>query len=259
MFLLSKWYCDCVSDEGVAFVGYWARMRWGLINIPYAATLYKPLCDATRERYFIRPSAIPTIQDDDLRWDCKRLGIRALWTARVPAVRRVLLETPAGSITWRCHLPCAQARIDLAGAGQLSGLGYAEHLTLSLKPWRLPFEQLRWGRFLSTKDAVTWIESLGEEPRRWVFHNGVEVPDVTIGTGRVELPNDHGIVELRDAVVLREGRLVSTALRAIPAARLLLHGAFKNAHETKWLARGTFSTSTRSSSGWAIHEVVRLR
>jgi hypothetical protein len=259
MFLLSKWYCDCVSDEGIAFVGYWARMRWGPVNIPYAATLYKPLYDATRERYFIRACAAPIVQDDGLRWDCKRLGIRALWTARVPAVRRVLLETAEGSITWHCHLPCAEARIDLAGAGRLSGLGYAEQLTSSVKPWRLPFDQLRWGRFLSPKDAVTWIEWAGEEPRRWVFHNGVEVSDVTIGVGRVDLPGDHGIVELRDDVVLREGRLLSTALRAIPAARLWLHRAFKNAHETKWLAPGTFTTSTGSSSGWAVHEVVRLR
>lgn len=259
MFLLSKWYCDCVSDEGVAFVGYWARMRWGLLTIPYAATLYRPVCDATRERYFIRPCVAPTIQNDELRWDCRRLGIRGVWTARVPAFRRVLLETAEGSITWRCHFPCAQARIDLAGAGQLSGLGYAEQLDLSVKPWRLPFEELRWGRFLSAEDAVTWIEWRSRESHRWVFHNGLELRGVTIGAGRVELPSDHGAVELRDAVVLREGRLASTALRAIPAANVWLPDGIKNAYETKWLARGTFTTRTRSSSGWAVHEVVRWR
>jgi hypothetical protein len=154
MFVLSKWYCDCVSDEGVAFIGYWARMQWGLLKVPYAATLYKPLRDATRERYSIRPSAAPTIQDDELRWDCRRLGIGAVWTARAPAVHRTLLETAEGSITWHCHLPCALARVNLAGTGRFSGLGYAEQLTMSAKPWRLPFEELRWGRFLSGIAAV---------------------------------------------------------------------------------------------------------
>jgi hypothetical protein len=267
MFVLSKWYCDCVSDEGAAFVGYWARMRWGLLRVPYAATLYKPPCDATRERYFIRPCAAPNRQDGELRWDCGRLGLRAVWTAGDPAIHRALLETAEGSITWHCHSPRARARIELAGAGRLSGLGYAEQLTMSMKPWRLPFEELRWGRYLSAEDTVTWIELRGRESRQWVFHNGAEQRGATIrtgigtgiGTGRIALPGDHGIVELHDAVVLREGRLASRALRAIPAARVWLPGGIKNAYETKWVARGTLTAGARSSSGWAIHEVVRLR
>jgi len=260
MFVLSKWYCDCVSDEGVTFVGYWARLRWGLLAIPYAATLFKPLDDGPRERYSLRGCTAPSVQDDGLRWDCGRLGVRATWTAAgVPAVQRVLLDTPDGSVTWRCHFPRAQARIDLTGTGQVSGLGYAEHITLSVKPWRLPFEQLLWGRFLSAEDAVTWIEWRGGEPRQWVFHNGDELRGATIGTERVELPGDRGVVELRDAVVLREGRLVTTALSAIPGAPLWLPAGIRNARESKWLAHGTLTTSTRSSSGWAVHEAVRLR
>jgi hypothetical protein len=260
MIVLSKWYCDCVSDEGIAFIGYWAHLRWGILAIPYAATLYRPLDDGPRERYSLRGCTEPSTRDNGLSWDCGRLGIRAAWTAAgVPAVQRVLLETPDGSVTWRCHFPRAQARIDLAGTGQVSGLGYAEHITLSVKPWRLPFEELRWGRFLSAEDAVTWIEWRGREARQWVFHNDAELQGATIDTERVELPGDRGVVELRDAVVLREGRLASTALRAIPGARFWLPGGIRHAHETKYLSRGTLATSTRSSSGWAVHEVVRLR
>ncbi len=171
----------------------------------------------------------------------------------------MLLETAEGSITWDCRLPCAEARIELEAAGRLSGLGYAEQLTSSVKPWRLPFDELRWGRFLSPEHAVTWIEWGGEEPRRWVFHNGLEISDATIGPGSVVLPNEHAAIELQDGVVLREGRLLSTALRSIPAARVWLRKTLKNAHETKWLTRGTLTTSLGSSSGWAVHEVVRLR
>jgi len=87
MFVLSKWYCDCVSDEGIAFVGYWARLRWGLLAIPYAATLLKPLDDCTRERRSLRECAEPSLQDGGLRWECQRLGIRAAWTAGVPAIQ----------------------------------------------------------------------------------------------------------------------------------------------------------------------------
>ncbi|NIR43875.1 MAG: hypothetical protein GWN99_07855 [Gemmatimonadetes bacterium] len=259
MFLLSKWYCDCVSDEGNAFVGYWARMRWGPLSIPYAAVLDKPRNRAAREQCVLRSCPPPTLRGDELRWDCRRLGVRARWRDHLPAISRVLLETAAGSITWRCHVPRARARIELAGAGQLSGLGYAELLTLSLKPWRLPFRQLRWGRFLSTEDALTWIEWDGEAPRQWVFHNGVELSGATVQSESVELPGDRGVLELRESVALREGRLAATALRPVPAAFLWLPAGIRKAHEVKWLARGTLTTGTRSSPGWAIHEVVRLR
>jgi len=259
MFYLSKWYCDCVSDDGDAFIGYWARMRWGPVAIAYAATLYKPAGDAIRERYSIRRCAAPTLTEDELLWECERLGLRAAWRLQVPAIERRLLDTAEGAVTWRCHVPSARARIDLAGVGQMSGLGYAEQLDLSIKPWRLPFDELYWGRFLSPEDTVVWIEWQGEEPRRWIFHNDVELPGSSLGARCLELEGDRGIVELEDGCVLREGRLASTATGGLPGAALWLPGRIRHAHETKWLSRGSLNTATRSSSGWAIHEVVRMR
>lgn len=259
MFVLSKWYCDCVSDDGVAFIGYWARIRWGPLVVPYAATLYKPVNESARERFSLRGCAAPIIEGGELRWNCGRLGVRAAWKAGRPATRRELLRVGEGSVLWSCHFPCSRAEIDLLETGQLAGLGYAEQISLSVKPWRLPFEQLCWGRFLSAEDALTWIEWRGEEPRQWVFHNGAELRGATIGTERIELPGDRGVIELQDAAVLREGRLVRTALGAIPGARFCLPAGIRNAYESKYLARGTLTTRTRSSSGWAVYEIVRLR
>ena len=175
MFRFSKWYCDCVTDEGSAFVGYWARMGWGPFALPYAAAVYRTKGEPTRERYSLRTSRAPTSQGEVLRWDCDRLGVRGIWSQGAPAVSRTLLETPDGTIEWNCRLPSARAQIDLDGIGRLSGLGYAEHLAMTVKPWKLPFDQLRWGRFLSAEDAVTWIEWRGVETNRWVFHNGLEL------------------------------------------------------------------------------------
>ena len=177
----------------------------------------------------------------------------------MPAVERRLLDTPEGTVTWRCHVPSARVRIEVAGVGQMSGLGYAEQLDLSIKPWRLPFDELHWGRFLSAEEAVTWIEWQGRESHRWVFHNATEVPGAAIEAGRVELAEGRGILDLQDGVVLREGRLASTALGGLPGAALWLPGGIRNAHETKWLSRGSFTAGTRCTSGWAIHEAVRLR
>jgi len=259
MFLLDKWYVDCVSEAGAALVGYWARMRWGLLTLPYAATLHSPADGAPRERYSIRRCDAPRVEAGELRWECERLDLRGRWTPGAPPVLRTLLDTPEGSIRWNCRFPRAGARVDLAGAGSVSGLGYAEQLTLSIKPWKLPFDELRWGRFLSAQDAVTWIDWRGLESRQWVFHNGQELSGASITTESVKLPDDRGTIEMRDTAVLREGRLMSTALRAIPGASLWLPRAVRNMEETKWLSRGALATPTHASSGWVIHEVVRWR
>jgi hypothetical protein len=258
MFRLSKWYTDLVSEDGAAFIGYWARMRWGPVVIPYAATLYRPVGGPNRERFSIRRCSGPRIRNRELRWNCRRLHLGGVWTGRSPAIHRKLLETADGSITWSCHIPSADARVDLAGR-ILSGQGYAEHLDMYVKPWRLPFDELRWGRFVSAEDALTWIEWRGEESASWCFHNGSELEGVIVDSDRIQLPGDREALELRDATVLRDGRLAETALRVVPGTSLWLHPRVRDAHETRWLARGELRMGSRSTSGWVMHEVVRLR
>ncbi len=258
MFRLSKWYCDCVTDEGSAFVGYWARIGWGALSLPYSAVLSKPEGEPTRERYSLRRARTPNRHGEGLRWECDRLGFRGTWTPGAPSVSRTLLDTTDGTIEWNCHLPSARARIELDGVGSLSGLGYAEQLEMTAKPWRLPFDQLRWGRFLSADHAVTWIEWRGVETNRWVFHNGSEFKEVAFEPRRIELPGDHGVITLHDAAVLREGRLLSTALKNVPGAALWMPRRMRNAYEAKWLSAGTLGNDAGVSHGWAIHELVRL-
>jgi len=259
MFALSKWYCDCVTEDGAAFIGYWARLRWGPITIPYAATLHKPPGGSIHERIILRHSAAPALTGGALSWHSPRLGFHGEWVTRARACCRTLLDGPEGRITWSCHVPSANARIELVGTGLLAGLGYAEHLTMSVKPWLLPFDELRWGRFVSTEDAITWIKWSGGADHQWTFHNGVEVRDATIGAATVDLAGGRGALELRDVATLREGPLLSTALRHLPVKRLWLGDRLHDAYETKWLAQGTLSNGARRVSGWAIHEVVRLR
>ena len=155
MLLFSKWYCDCVTDQGDAFIGYWARLRRGLASVPYAATIWKPAAKPAVEQRTLRRTTAPVSTSGGLHWNCRRLGLRATWTLRAIPYSRTLLQTPDASIVWRCRFPCADARVDLDGGNQLSGLGYAEQLDVALKRMRMPFQEIRWGRFLSAQDSIT--------------------------------------------------------------------------------------------------------
>ena len=111
---------------------------------------------------------------------------------------------------------------------------------MTVPPWRLPIEELRWGRFLSETGGVVWIEWSGEKSASLRWHNGVR------SEGALE-------VEFRDREVLREGKLVETALRVIPNVHKLFPARILGLRESKWRSRAVLGPA----AGWAIHEVVR--
>ncbi len=227
-FRLSKWYMDCVSDEGEVFLAYWAELRWRAVRLNYASVLGG--CSSLRE------TPAPVWSDGVLRWNAPPLGVTGTWRALDPPVRESLLE---GACNWNCVAPRARAEVRLGGRA-IRGLGYAEHLTMTVSPWRLPIDELRWGRFLSETEGVVWIEWSGEKSASLRWHNGVR------SAGALE-------VEFRDREVLREGKLVETALRVIPNVHKLFPARILGLRESKWRSRAALGPA----EGWAIHEVVR--
>ena len=77
-------------------------------------------------------------------------------------------------------MPRSRAQIDLGGACYV-GFGYVEQLTLTLPPWRLPFNILRWGRYASASRSIIWIAWRGAEERRFIWHNGLPQPAAVLG------------------------------------------------------------------------------
>ncbi len=127
---------------------------------------------------------------------------------------------------------------------------------MTIPPWQLPFDELRWGRFLSAEDALVWIDWRGAHSLNLTFHNGdcvehAALTDDELVAGELSLALDRG-------TVLREGALVETALNTIPGIQKLFPFRILRVHERKWLSRGVLrKPGAEPSAGWAIHEVVR--
>lgn len=254
-FSLSKWYLDCVAESGDAVVLYWASLRWGVARLQYGAALLAPAAGTPVHRYTLRPESEPVaVADDTLIWSSERLGARGTWTRRADSIRRNLLSDDRGSIDWHCICPRADAVIQI-GDRTITGSGYAEHLTMTLKPWRLPLDELRWGRFLAPDDAMVWIGWDGPSPRTWVWVNGSETRDAMITAHGVEMPGRGMALSVGGGRVLRTGRLVRTALQPLSAVAGLIP-RWRHANETKWVARGTVRSPIRVINGWVVHEVV---
>lgn len=255
MFELSKWYFDCVTDCGDTAIMYRASVKWGLLNLNYAASLYIPAKGKSMSLYTLRPGTVPSIADSAINWECPRLNTSGIWRTRSPDIQCRLLDEPIGRIHWHCVSPVSNVETRIADE-QLTGTGYVEYLNMTLRPWQLPLSELKWGRFIGQKESLIWIQWLGATPRTWLWLNGVQQLNCKVTRERIELPDKDIALELLNQSVLHSGPLNSTALRSISALTRLIPG-WKSAYETKWLARARLNRHNTCLTGWVIHEVVR--
>lgn len=255
-FRLTKWYLDCVTSRGEVVVLYWASLRWGAVLLRYGAVVGGVQDVRYGTRHTMWPGHPPSLgPDGTLAWSCRRLAASGTWSRLAEAFRLPLLREGPGLIDLHCVCPRAEVVLELEGQ-RIEGLGYAEHLTTTIPPWRLPLQELSWGRFLSSRDVALWIEWKGPLPRRWFVVNGVIDTRPAISDQTLTTENGDTVLRIRDGPVLRTGR-VTSALPVALRALLAVVPQWREIEETKWVAKGLLSGTKGSSEGWVIHEVVR--
>lgn len=253
-FALSKWYADCVPEQGDAIILYSAELCWRTAVIPYTSLLVHRAGCPTRTRFSLRRQHAPRETDGVIEWKSSAWRAEGSWREPGGAVHETLFDSPDGSLQWHCIAPRAAARFRIAGE-ELCGWGYVEHLRLTVPPWRLPIQRLRWGRFVNPTDALVWIDWSGPYQRRVVYHNGGAVAAREIGDREVVLGDGETVLSLDAPSVLREGALGATALAMLPAR--ILPARILQVREQKWLSRAVLRRpGCPDSTGMAIHEVV---
>ncbi len=258
-FSLRKWYLDCVADNGDTCLGYSAALQWKAFSLHYSSITTKRGNSESTTETSLGKSSIPHMSDRRIDWTSKPLKFVGTWTQMSDTIQQRLYESPEGMVTWSCVQPRSKVDISFGASGRITGLGYAELLELTIRPWQLPISELRWGRFLSERDALVWIEWRGSHPLSMVFHNGKQIQDAIITDEQIILDGSRSVLTLTEQVELREGVLVSTALSSIPGIDKVLPVRMLHTYECKWRSRGVLSTDgTFESTGWVIHEIVRF-
>ncbi len=258
-FNLTKWYADVVSADGDVFMGYSAQLRWPPVSVSYESALECDGFSVPNSRTSFRRGRPPVVDAASgiLQWNSARLKFSGTWIPLCEPVIDNLLSTDDGEIIWSCHIPSATVSLRTEEGHTMTGLGYAEHLSMSLPPWRLPIQELRWGRFLAGEEAIVWIDWDGSVPKRIGFRNGKPVRFDSLDDRELRLEDGARLI-LDQRRTLRAGELGSNVLRSLPGIERFAATKMLAAHETKWLSEGVFSRhGANDCRGWAIHEAVR--
>jgi hypothetical protein len=257
-FELVKWYLDAVDADGSAAIAYWASLTWMGVDVTWHNVCRYARGAAPEERSSLRQVPPPALVDGRVSWESKRLALETVHEPTAPGVTVTMLDDARGRITWECLAPSARVRANDDGTIR-KGTGYVERLSMTVLPWEMPIDELRWGRWMSDDATVSlvWIDWRGPAPQRWVVYHGVLADDASIGDDGVAL--DAGRLALSSPRTLHD-RSVSKLLRGITGLARVAARIPCDWEETKWCSRGMWTNAEGEHiQGWAIHEVVRLR
>lgn len=250
-FTLTKWYLDCVTAEGDAAILYSGVLGWQGISLAYNSILTvsagRVESHSSMARAHVRADA------KQVEVHAPRLGIAGSWRRLGQSFRARVYEGELGFIEWNCLQTGSAVRLTV-GDRTLNGTGYAECLTVTVPPWRLPMEQLRWGRFVSADRTLAWIDWQGDYNNSFAVLDGRQV--ALNAVNEEEAVIEEGRLRMSQSLPLRTGKLGATVLPSAPRLRRLLPRSLAAIEEHKWRSRGVLTCDGKSSDGWVIHEVV---
>jgi hypothetical protein len=258
-FTLSKWYFDCVAPDGRVVIGYWASMAWRRLAFTWQNVVLYEEDGPPARRSSLITSPPPDVGVDGIRWHAPALDCTIDVKSRQHPIEERLLDDSTGVVEWRVEAPAAVVSVHMLGSPAVQGPGYAEHIRLTLPPWRLPIRELRWGRWLDAvpNRSVVWIDWRGESQRTWVFVDGKMAPSAVV--------TDESVSAGAVSVVLGERRTLealsfSEIAATIPALHAVVPKSLLALRQSKWCSKGTFQEGNGVAlNGQAIHEAVVFR
>ena len=176
-FSLSKWYLDCLGEDGNTFIGYSTLLHWRPLTLHYTSVLNNDKKSGTYTETSLRENSLPRIDGSCIHWSSQSVDIEGTWQALSSPIQQELYRTSDGAINCVFLQPNAKVDVRSRKRDHLRGRGYVERIEITMKPWQLPIEELRWGRILSEKDTIVWIDWRGPAQQTFLFHNGVRTTD----------------------------------------------------------------------------------
>ena len=253
--ILEKQYFDCIDDRGNCFIIYRAELHYLCINIHYSELVFCDSEDVTTGKSSLKKTIKPE-SGKILKYFNTSLEIKGSWKRidnLLPSYS--FRDSESKELIWNCHHPKTNTEIDYRGT-RFTGYGYAETLLLSIKPFNLPLDEIRWGRFLSDEYSVIWMRWKGAFPLNKLYCNGVEYNDAEYGENSL---NFHGGVyqlAFQEIATIRNGKLKSLFSK-FPWMKIFFKKSILNTTENKYKSKSLLIYDKKvTATGWSIYEIV---
>lgn len=262
VFKLNKWYLDLVTDSGEAIICYIANLKWHGIPINYTSIIsYHPEA-GTHVDSRLSNVVFPVVDPDQISWKDPKFEIEGIWKNNSRVIHERIFESEEGILDWHCYQPSSKVKLTFKNK-TYTGKGYVEQLILSIPPWHIPMDYLRWGRYIGNEYNVVWIQLLSHHPKQWLWLNGEKVPDVAIDDKTLTLEQEGLKLEMNQCVVMEsETKILSVVkflIDHIPGINKIIPVKFLMAQETKWLSKSKLlKREDQISTGMSIHELVNF-
>ena len=257
-FNLNKTYFDCIDEEGNCFVVYWTNLKFSVLNIIYSGLIFSDNKNICIEKSSLKNIPKPII-NDNLYFENTSLQLNGNWE-RVDNPISLLLYTEAKGreLIWNCHHPKTHTTITYKNK-TYTAFGYSETLTLPFKPWQLPIDELRWGRFLSINCTIIWINWKGIYPLNKIIFNGKIYEDAQHEENKISFNNGKDILLFENKTSIRKGKLANV-LDKMPWLKLIFKSKILNTIEQKYKAKTSYCNEfIIEEKGWSLFEIVTLK
>jgi hypothetical protein len=262
-FHLDKWFLDFIGEHGEAMIFYAARLKWRGWSTSYTSWLSYDEGSGVRLKSRFSKVQIPKLNDKMITWSDTKFGVSGTWESLSKIVQTRIFDSEEGSLDWNCYQPASKVQLRING-NVLEGRGYAEQLILTVPPWRIPMDELRWGRFGSDEFNMVWIELREKNREQWLWLNGEKIENCIIEDDLISIPEKDLVLNLDRAILLESEKkifsVVENIIRYIPGFNKVMPLNFLMADEFKWLSNGRLQKQCKTqASGMAIHELVNFK
>lgn len=262
-FYLDKWFLDFVGENGEVMIFYAAKLYWSFWNVSYTSWLsYDPATGVCQKSRF-RNIHLPENKNGTITWSDSQFGVAGCWKSSAIPVNARIFDSGEGFLDWKCHQPASIVTLKFKEK-TIKGIGYGEQLILTVPPWKIPMDELRWGRFGSGENQMVWIELRTEEKRQWLWLNGEKIENCNIEDDHIFVDRKDFMLKLnRDVTLESEKKIFSVVeklIRYMPGLNKIMPVKFLMAEECKWFSNGILlKGDSIIDRGTAIHELVNFQ
>ncbi len=251
-FTFEKWYFDCIDEaSNDVFIGYSVKLKWKFINARYQGYVFNKHDEHT-EKHSLSKRARVNVVTPIISFASKLFDISGTWEEKDPSFTKTVFANEKGSVMLECFQPRSAVNIRIKN-GIIAGTGYCERIKLTLKPWQLPFKEIRWGRCHTESDTYIWVYSKGESGLNMLLKNNKEYKIISITPTMVE--TSEFTLNFDKLRIVQNSRIENMIQKSITLKTIIPQKA-QRIHTLKFFSPVTIKSSAGAQTGNAIFETL---